>query len=366
MSKAVINEHQPSMTEWFAAIGEEKESQAFREEDLKKQAKLETLYQTINLTYERPEIWPATEITEENPAFAELLKTRGKELCAFRLVPQKPGLEKIRNRGLSIQDCYETWFKNLTINREDYKVEICPHSDTLLWSTIFVVNKDMVFGEIIQGMHNQLTQGNTISTPYRFQYNYKDWVWSEDNAEAKHQMERTLAMLKVEDIQKQAELKQALNANFSHGYLVGYFETTVWEGDKIHFIDYNRLLPQFFLTPPPMNNEKQSDTTILTGTPAFAGSATGTVVIVPEDKINSVDFPEGSILVCDNTDVRYLPLMKKSAAIVTNRGGMLSHAAIVARELKIPCLVGTKTATKTLSTGMHIQVDASAGTICKA
>lgn len=362
MSKSVISEHQPSITEWFALIGEEKESHAFREEDLKKQFKLEALYQTIGLSYERPEIWQADDVDETNPKFAQLLTERGNELCAFRLVPQKQGLEKLRNRGLSIKDCYYTWFKNLSIQKENYVVEICPHSNTSLWATIFLINDDMIFGEVIEGRHNQLTQGETLHKPYQFQYDFKTWQWSEPNPAAQEMMEQTIAMLHVPSKEKQAKLKQDVDATFSHDYLVGYFETTVWEGNKIHFIDYNRLLTSYFLTPPPLTTTRSIENEIK-GTPAFAGTASGTVVLVDEQEINTVDFPQGSILVCDNTDVRYLPLMRKAAAIVTNRGGMLSHAAIVARELKVPCLVGTKDATTRLKTGNTITVNATNGII---
>ncbi|HYC34168.1 MAG TPA: PEP-utilizing enzyme, partial [Candidatus Paceibacterota bacterium] len=71
------------------------------------------------------------------------------------------------------------------------------------------------------------------------------------------------------------------------------------------------------------------------------------------------------ILVTDNTDVRFLPLMKKAAAIVTDRGGILSHAAIVARELKKPCIVGTKVATKILKDEDLVEVDAQKGVVRK-
>ena len=55
--------------------------------------------------------------------------------------------------------------------------------------------------------------------------------------------------------------------------------------------------------------------------------------------------------------------MRKAGAIVTDRGGMLSHAAITARELKIPCIVGCKDATKKLSDGDEVVVDATRGVV---
>lgn len=71
----------------------------------------------------------------------------------------------------------------------------------------------------------------------------------------------------------------------------------------------------------------------------------------------------GEILVAASTVPSFVPAMERSAAIVTNEGGLLSHAAIVSRELGIPCVVGTKIATKILHDGDKLEVDASAGIV---
>ena len=65
------------------------------------------------------------------------------------------------------------------------------------------------------------------------------------------------------------------------------------------------------------------------------------------------------------TRPEYLPLMEKAAAFITDAGGVLSHAAIVAREMKKPCIIGTKIATKILKDGDLVEVDAERGTIRK-
>jgi len=72
---------------------------------------------------------------------------------------------------------------------------------------------------------------------------------------------------------------------------------------------------------------------------------------------------EGEILVAITTHPNFLPAMKKAAAFVTNEGGIACHAAIVARELKKPCIVGTKIATKVLKDGDLVEVDANKGVI---
>ncbi|WP_022852510.1 phosphoenolpyruvate synthase [Thermodesulfatator atlanticus] len=73
------------------------------------------------------------------------------------------------------------------------------------------------------------------------------------------------------------------------------------------------------------------------------------------------DFQPGEVLVTDMTDPDWEPIMKIASAIVTNRGGRTCHAAIVSRELGIPCVVGTNNATEVISTGMEVTVDCSQG-----
>src|SRR3989344_1267254 len=96
-----------------------------------------------------------------------------------------------------------------------------------------------------------------------------------------------------------------------------------------------------------------------TGSP---GKAEGPVRIVDPDKLDK-SFPKGAILVCEVTTPNYVPLMQKAAAIVTDQGGILSHAAIVARELKKPCIVSTGNATKKLKNGQKVLVNADKGVV---
>ena len=101
---------------------------------------------------------------------------------------------------------------------------------------------------------------------------------------------------------------------------------------------------------------------IIKGTPASVGSATGKVkkIVFP---YAFGDFEKGSILVTEMTSPLFLPVMRKASAIVTDIGGLLCHAAIVAREFGIPCIVNTKEGTKVLVDGQIIIVDATKGEI---
>ncbi|MBM3120197.1 MAG: phosphoenolpyruvate synthase, partial [Chloroflexi bacterium] len=101
---------------------------------------------------------------------------------------------------------------------------------------------------------------------------------------------------------------------------------------------------------------------ILTGVAASPGIAVGKVTIVPDaSQIDKVQ--NGDILVTAMTTPDFVPAMKRAVAIVTDRGGRTAHAAIVSRELGIPCVVGTEVATKTLTNGQEITVDGSHGQV---
>ena len=100
------------------------------------------------------------------------------------------------------------------------------------------------------------------------------------------------------------------------------------------------------------------------GTTAFPGKAHGTVRRVDEAQ-DMKKMKTGDILVSTSTNPQIIPAMKKALAIVTDSGGITSHAAIVSRELEIPCVIGTKIATKVFKDGDRVEVDASKGIIKK-
>jgi pyruvate, water dikinase len=103
-------------------------------------------------------------------------------------------------------------------------------------------------------------------------------------------------------------------------------------------------------------------TAILSGAPASPGVAFGPVKIVPDPSQIDKVLP-GDILVAEMTTPDFVPAMKRAAAIVTDRGGRTAHAAIVSRELGIPCVVGCEKATTTLKDGQIITVDGSNGKV---
>ncbi len=101
---------------------------------------------------------------------------------------------------------------------------------------------------------------------------------------------------------------------------------------------------------------------VLAGAPASPGIKSGPVKVLTSAAEISKILP-GDILVAPQTNPDFVPAMKKAAAIVTDTGGRTSHAAIVSRELGIPCVVGTESATKKLKTGVVITVDGTEGKV---
>jgi len=114
--------------------------------------------------------------------------------------------------------------------------------------------------------------------------------------------------------------------------------------------------------------QKTIETYVLreSGTALVTGQAVGTkigngVAHIIEHSAQIGQFQKGEVLVTTMTDPDWEPIMKIAAAIVTNKGGRTCHAAIVSRELGIPCIIGTETATETITTGMPITVSCAQG-----
>lgn len=109
-------------------------------------------------------------------------------------------------------------------------------------------------------------------------------------------------------------------------------------------------------------NQVDTSITELKGQIACKGKATGRVKLATTPT-EAHDLKEGEILVCPMTNPDYVPAMKRSAAIVTDEGGLLSHAAIMSREFGKPCVIATKIATKLFKDGDLIEVDAEKGIV---
>lgn len=108
--------------------------------------------------------------------------------------------------------------------------------------------------------------------------------------------------------------------------------------------------------------KSQQDGKIIKGSVAYSGKITGKVCQI-YTKEDFKKFEKGDILVTTMTTPKFTPILKLAGAIVTDEGGITCHAAIIARELKIPCIIGCKNATEILKNDMIVEVNANEGII---
>lgn len=143
----------------------------------------------------------------------------------------------------------------------------------------------------------------------------------------------------------------------------GYPQDVEWalEGGKIFMLQSR---PVTTIKRVEKAEAKAAGEAFITGLGASPGLAFGKVKIIRSaDELDKVQ--QGDILVTTMTSPDMVPAMKRAAAIVTDEGGLTCHAAIVSRELGTPCIVGTKTATKTLKDSEVITVDGEKGHVYK-
>ena len=160
---------------------------------------------------------------------------------------------------------------------------------------------------------------------------------------------KTLAqwgMAVEEHYSKPMDIEWALDEDFGTLFIVqARPETVQSQKDHNSFEEYKRI---------------EDGEVILSGTAVGNKIANGKAKII-EDLSGIATFNEGDILVTTMTDPDWVPIMKKSAAIITNRGGRTCHAAIVSRELGIPCVVGTNNATELIKEHDEITVSCAEG-----
>lgn len=123
----------------------------------------------------------------------------------------------------------------------------------------------------------------------------------------------------------------------------------VYEGEKAEKI-VKRLLPQ--------RHEKKNEQ--IRGIVIYPGVVKGKVTIINSIKDRN-KFKKGDILVSHDGSAELTSFLQQASAIVTDQGGMICHSAIIAREMKTPCIVGTRNATKILKRGDLVEVDANKG-----
>jgi phosphohistidine swiveling domain-containing protein len=111
----------------------------------------------------------------------------------------------------------------------------------------------------------------------------------------------------------------------------------------------------------PAVEQERCDVAELTGIGVCGGAVTGTARVVFDP--DHADLDDGDILVCPTTDPSWTPLFMLAAALVIDTGGVMSHGAIVARELGVTCVINSKRGTRDIPDGARITVDGATGRV---
>src|SRR4030042_5077837 len=364
MDNKTYYERQISLSEWFESF-DYKSKAEFRDEDNEKRERLRFLKKELGMPFDEPVQFNATDLSQNTKKVEKYFQKHSEEYCALRLIPKDPNFPKLRMRGLIIRKAYE-WFKEQEIDPAKYRAEFIPHSERPLWSTIFVVNKHGVFGEVIRGMHNQLTQGIfDENRPILFAFDFKKFKFESRNEEAEEEIRKIIDYLYIKGKNKKRVIEKKIGSRFFHTYLEGYFEAITTEEFGLFFTDFNRILGNAYrdFTLNIKRTTKIAGSKTIIGKGANRGIAKGKVKIVNDDNVFKTTLSKGEILVCEMTTPDYIVHVKNASAIVADKGGILCHAAIIAREFNIPCIVGTNNATSLIKDGDLVEVDASKGTV---
>ncbi len=332
-------------------------------EDATKRQRLDVLNRTLGLPTVKVHSFNYEDITQISAAFSSFLDASNVQLNALRVNPRKDGLPVQRNRKLTVAELVR-WVSSLNLEFEEYEYNFELHIDPEM-SGIFTVSHDRIAGEAACGGILQLNKGIHDGAPaIRFEYDFTRWRYSAELPPVRNFLESAIRYLRVSDPGIRESLQNELGSSFAHEYLKGYFEVVTSASSGIVFNDYNRILQNNIDGLELFSADGYQAAVELTGQVGCTGLVIGKARVVTEQDIHTgIALTPDEILICAYTSPELVPLMTQAAAVVTDVGGILSHAAIVCRELKKPCVVGTRLATRRLRTGDHIEVDATNGRV---
>lgn len=237
-------------------------------------------------------------------------------------------------------------------------------------------DKDRMIIESVWGLGEMIVQGSVVPDKYIVQKGTFA-ILSKETSDQSIQLIKDKGVTKeVEVPKKQREIQKITDeeivklAKISNKLQEHYYfpQDTEWAKEKGElYIVQTRPITTLSTSKKVARTEMKAgiasaSTPILTGAPASPGIGTGPVKILRSPKEIS-KIQKGDVLVAPITSPDYVPAMKKASAIVTDQGGQTSHAAIVSRELGIPAIVGSKTATTKLPEGSIITVNGTTGQI---
>lgn len=257
-----------------------------------------------------------------------------------RIENVKEQLEELINKGIEYIEAEIKNFKKESLDIKQYSL-----------------SKEMI--DVINGFRKMAYVANLADEATNYFTYYLKPLYQEAAKRLEISYEE-LASMRFEEIEKSlkdnslAVSKKEVTDRYHDDHAFVYLEGDKFILTGLELEDYKKV---------ELEDLEQEIVKEIKGTVAFKrGIVQGKVQIIKDGEEGN-SFEEGNILVTQMTNPTYLPAMKKSKAIITDEGGMLCHAAIVSRELKIPCVIGTKIATKVLKDGDLVNVDATNGIV---
>lgn len=362
-----------SMSEWLeqlkrngADIPEEKILE-LKQSDFTKWDRLKKLNHLIGLPIHHFYDFEPEEVIEDTERVQKFFQQFPSPIYSIKAEP-KQEFEKSHTRQRKHHATREEVFefvKNLQPRPSDYMISIWEgfaesHSGNL------ILSPECSIAEIKKGIHVDLTQGYT--TPDELVYTVEFDLRNPS---------LTFAPLPDSFPQILTEaltcLRVPRNATMPYatvyGHVSGYFEYLYNEAQGFRFFDFNTVLmnnwadiASLFAHQSQRDDAGLEGKVVLKGRSAYPGVVEGRAAVVRgSDELHIVQ--EGDILIAPITTTEYVPILKKVRGIVCEWGGVTSHPAIIARELKIPTIVGVKGLLGQVRTGDRVEVDADKGIV---
>ncbi len=289
---------------------------------------------------------------------------------------------------MRVRDCWASLFGERSIfyretqKFDHFKVGIAVPVQKMIQSEVsgvmFTVDpisqdKDVLVIEAIYGLGDYIVQGVVTPDHYETSKSKKEIIHKNIAVQeimetrSTHEVKETKVVKSYQDKQKLSDKYILQLTEIGRKIQEHYFkpQDIEWslEKGKLYIIQARPITTLGGVTKV-TSDRVTSKEVILKGAPAAPGLVSGPVRLVPDVKLLD-KVKKGDIMVTDMTTPDFVPAMRRAAGIITNRGGLTSHAAIVSRELGVPCIVGTSTATKILKDGMIVTLNGATGDIYK-
>ncbi|MFA4819149.1 MAG: PEP-utilizing enzyme [Patescibacteria group bacterium] len=343
-------------------------------DDNNKTKRLDLLNTILKLPTARAKYIEADKFNLHNPIIKNLIKELGSRTkkYSFRIAPQETiagAFPVIKKYGLTFAQ-FEKYLKKLRLPKDKTTIRITDYRDTIKYAAIIIVSPDGIIGEVARGTLYHLTYAIPLKSADKITAFYQTPGGHLTLVSPTPEL-NTLAATVINYLYlKNNSVKQKLRRQgfrIYGNYLAGYYEYVEGaDGDGV-FTDMNlkKITTNINVKAVIKCLKKQAGkgNPLLRGLPVNPAPkiVTGNIQLINDQTINK--FRAGNILLCKRTTVTYLPAMKRAKAIITELGGLTSHPAIIARELKIPCLVGIPGVTKKLRDKTQVQINMAEGTI---